>query len=265
MDFNNYNDETEEELYPHESKTHKRIKFAFRYSLYGISFLVWGILLYLIFSTNDPSMFNDMYFSDEAHALAEKNPDSFTIYTLQPTVDMNDLGTIQLDHIYYADTVDELEIGVKFNMDKITSGKLENSLVFVLTDSFGNSYSAVNIATDSNNRYGYARICFNNVSLDVEINKYYSYIVSYDLESEYAAMFVSNTSQETSEEVQVRAGNTYTLSIYSYDKIMAKGYATVSDGVVNIDYARFLEDSVTEIDSFKIYDNNTVITSEEFE
>lgn len=265
MDFNNYDNDTEEELYPHESKTHKRIKYTFRYLLYGISFIIWGGIFFLIFSTNDPGMFNDMYFTSEAHAIAESNPDSFTVYNIQPTVDMNKLGTIQLDNIYYADTVDELEIGVMFNLDKITGGKLDDALVFLLTDSDGNYYKAVNLVTDSNQRYGYARVCFDKVALDVESNKYYNYIVSYDFESEYAAMFVSDTSKETSEEAEEKAGTTYTLGIYSYDKIMKKDYATLSDGIVNVDYARFLDDPVTEIDTFKIYNNNIVITEEDFE
>ncbi|MDD4422424.1 MAG: hypothetical protein PHD46_05255 [Eubacteriales bacterium] len=265
MDFNKNYDETDEELYPRESKTHRTVRYIFRYTLYGISFLIWGIIMYLLFSTKEPGMFDDMIFTSETHAAAKKDPDAFTVYNIQPRTDMNYFGSIQLHNIYYADTVDQIEIGVMFNLDKITGGKTENALVYILKDSKNNYYDMVNLVSDSNSRYGYLRVCFENVSIDLEKNKYYNHIISYDFESEYNALFENDISKDTSEQEERETGITFTLSIYYYDEIISKDYAQLQDGIVKIDYERFSDDdTITNVDSFSIYNNNTVITYENF-
>lgn len=264
MDFNNYDDDSEEELYPHQSKTQKIVKYTFRYTLYAISFLIWIILLFSVFSSCDPGMFNNMFFSDQAREIAEKEQNSFDVYNIQPAVDMNYLGTVQLKSIYYAADADELEIGIQFNLEKVAGGKLDNSLVFVLTDDNDNYYKAVYMVTDSNRKYGYARVSFAGVVLDLENNKYFDYTTSYDYNSEYNAMFTSGDSEESKSAEDEYVGVTYKLSIYSYNKIMEKGYATVENGIANIDYKKFINDPVTEIDVFNIYNNNTVITTEDY-
>lgn len=270
MDFNNYDNDTEEELYPHQSKTTKRIKYTFRYILYGLSLIVWVAIMYAVFSTNDPGMFDEMYFSESARAEAAKNPEAFTVYQVSPVDYMNELGTVQIKNIYYAADAEELEVGVQFNLNKISGGKLDNSLVYILTDSEGNYYKAVNIETDSNRRYGYARVSFAGVKLSLKENIYYDYTQSYDSKNHYYTLLESRTAAGTSDGSSVSgetvdAGVVYTVSLYSYDKIMEKGYATVENGIVNLDYERFLKDPVDPIEKQKIYNNTTVFTTVKYD
>lgn len=252
---------------PHQSKTGKIIKKTLKILLYSISFLIYGIVFYMIFSSCDSGIIDDMYFSDEARETARNNPGSFAVYKLQPSEFMNYDGSIELKHIYYAETANELEIGIKINLKKITKGKKENALVYVLTDSEGNCYTAVNKVTDSNRKYGFVRISFAEVDLSINQNKYYKYTTSYDYISEYEDrnIYTNNTSNESSEEEEEDAGVKYTLSIYPYEKIMEKSYAHIENGIVNIDYAEFEKNPVKEITKHIVYNNNTVISLEEYD
>lgn len=275
MDFNNYNGESEEELYPHQSKTAKRIKFTFRYLLYGISALIWVGVFYMIFTSCDPGLTNKMVFSNKAREMAQKNPDFFTVYNLQPSDYMNYNGSIQIQNIYYAKDAKELELCVKFNMEKITNDKLNDALIFVLSDSDRNYYPAVNIMTDSNKKYGYARVSFGNVVLNLNDNKYYDYTTSHDWVSEYDKLFTDFTNSDTSDVLDDKPKGpevTYTISIYLYDKLIEKEYATVQDGIVNINKAFIIAqyeksikyDPINEISHHNIFNNQTFISTKEY-
>ncbi|HAN21207.1 MAG: hypothetical protein A2Y15_03855 [Clostridiales bacterium GWF2_36_10] len=276
MDFNNYDGDSEEELYPHQSKTTKRIKYTFRYILYGISALVWGGILFILLSSCDPGLLDAMIFSDEAREIAQKDPDSFTVYKLQPIDYMNYNGSVQIKNIYYAEKVDEIDLCVKFNIDKISHGKLNDALVYILTDSNGNYYPVVNIMTDSNRKYGYARVSFDNVVLDLEKNKYYNYTTSHDWVSEIDKKFNGNNESnnlDISIDETEDKGVTYTLSVYSYDEIVKKDYAYVNNGILNIDYKAFTYaqneesikyDPINTITSHEIFSNVTYYSIEDY-
>lgn len=262
MDFNNYDNDSEEELYPNQTKTGKIIKYTFRYILYGISLLVWVLIFYLVFSSKDPGMFKKMYFSENTRQEAKKDPGSFEIYAVQPFKYMNETGTIEYDNIYYSTKTKELEVGVQFNLKHITGGKVNDALAFVLTDSNGKCYKAVNIVTDSNSKYGYAKVTFAEVAFELDKNKYYNYHLTSYTASDFKVELAPES--ETVEEF-VNNGVTYTISIYSYEELKNKKYAYVENGIINIDYEAFklaqsdlslTYDPVSSIDSRVIYHDN---------
>jgi len=76
---------------------------------------------------------------------------------------------MQLYNVDYADEYDLLELGIKFN-SKLTNDDQGDCLSYTLTDSNGNSYQMVNKITDSGGRYGFARICFEQVDIDLDSN-----------------------------------------------------------------------------------------------
>ncbi|PKM63291.1 MAG: hypothetical protein CVU97_00920 [Firmicutes bacterium HGW-Firmicutes-21] len=275
MDYkgNQFEDDDEDEGYPNKSKTGKRVKKIFKYLMYSISFLIYAVVLFSIFSTCDPGMITKMHFSDQAREMAERNPDNFVVYSVKPAKFMDYYGTVQLKSIYYAETANEFEIGIQFNLQKISDGKVDDALVFVLTDNEGNYYPVVNIVTGSNRKYGYARVSFGGVSLALEENKYIkSAETSRDFESDYEEMFISKAESTLSDDIndesedkeEIGTGVNYKLSIYSYDKIIKKGYASVTNGLVNIDYESFLNDPVAPITTLRVYNNNTVVYLEDY-
>lgn len=267
MDYKgNYFKDDDENGYPHSSKTPKRIKLFFKIIMYSISLIVYVIIFFVIFSSCDPGMFDDMIFSERARGIAE-NSDSFNVYKLQPTDFMNSSGSVQLKNIYYADDADELEIGVMFNLKKITDGKVNNALVYVLTDSNGSVYNMVNIRTASNRKYGYARVCFDRVKLDIVENAYYKFTTSYDFESEYKEMLEAESDEDSSDQESdiIDDGTVYTLHLFSYQKLLDKGYLTIHENkVAVVNYDAVLIEKLNPITELKVYTNNTVITTDEY-
>ena len=259
MDYkgNYFKDDDEEQDYPHQSKAGKRIKLIFKIFIYSVSFLIYAVVLFMIFSSCEPKMINSMYFSDQAREMAQNDTEAFEVYKLQPSDFMNYDGSLQLKSIYYADKAKELEVGVQFNLKKITDGKVEDALVFILTDSEGNYYPAVNMVYDSNRKYGYARVSFKVDTIDIEQNDYYKFTTSFDFLSDYEF-------GGSPEEEELETGISYMLSIFSYDTIIKKQYAYNENGVVNINYEEFANDPITPISEHKIYNNKTVIFSQKY-
>jgi hypothetical protein len=273
MDYKGYSDRDDDEEDPNnpfQTKTSKNVKRAFKIALYSISFFIYGVIFFVIFTSCEPGMFGKMYFSEQARSMPAQNPASFAVYKVQPQDFMNYDGSVELDNIYYARNAKELEVGVKFNLQKITGGKLDNALVFILADSKGNYYTSVNQVSESNRKYGYIRVSFGGVNLDLQSNSYFKYTDSYDYYSENKTATESqsnllNESDVSSAEDPEKDGVSYTLYIYSYDIISGKSYVTKDDkGNLKIDFAAFKEDKVNEISKNIIYNNSTVISDEKY-
>lgn len=152
-----------------ESKIYRRVKGAFKWTMYGISFLIYIIIFYVIFSNRDSKILDDMYFTPSVVQQAEEQGDDFRFFCINASDFMNYDGTVQLYHIYYAEDCDTIEIGVKVNTKKLTDGD-SDGLRFVLSDSNGNTFEPANIVTDAHGKYAFARVCFENVDLKLDLN-----------------------------------------------------------------------------------------------
>ena len=156
------------------SKLGWTIRQIFKYTFWGICALVWGIILFRIFTSTDSKLINKMYFSDDAVIIAQKLGDDFTVYSIQTASTMNEDGTIQIRNNLYAEDAKEFEIGLRYRMKKYT-GEKDTSLPFTvkLTDKNGKEYQVCNIEFTTKNYYGFARISFANVVIDKTANQFY--------------------------------------------------------------------------------------------
>lgn len=67
-----------------QSKSGKIVKKIFKYLIYGISFLVYAILIYRIIATSDLDLVEQMIFTAETRSEAGQAGDGFALYTVFP-------------------------------------------------------------------------------------------------------------------------------------------------------------------------------------
>ena len=159
---------TDEETYTgygeEPSKAYRVVRGCFKGVLYGASALVWILIFYVIFSTRESKLMDQMVFTDATRNFADKTREEYLVSRLYPADFMNQDGSIEVGGVYYSEGTHELEIGVKYNK-KLTDGDTADGIRFVLTDQEGTEYLITQLKTDAIGRYGYARICFQGILL----------------------------------------------------------------------------------------------------
>lgn len=228
MDYQgNYFPEEQDE---NESKVYRNIKRVFKWTMYGISFLVYGVLMFLLFINRDSDILETNYMA-QLPKVEVSDTDDIDLYRINTKIFMNELGSLQLYNVDYAPEYGMIEIGIKFNAKKLTNEDYGDCLDYVLTDSNGNSYSLINKVTDSGGRYGFSRICFEGIQLDLDSND-----LRYHNALEFGALpiFVEPDS------LWSRSETTYKLAIYRK-----------SDGSL--------------LYEFDLYDNSTTFNSTDYE
>lgn len=159
-------DEQQESTVMPPSKAGKAVKKAFKIALYAIAAFVYIILFWRIFTACDPDMYTHVYFSDKT-ASAE----GVTVYRVQPPQFMGYYGRVQLDGNVYVGETNELELGVKVNLDGTEYGD-KDRLVYILRDSHGTEYGITAFHDELKGKYYYARVCFGDVKLALDDNYY---------------------------------------------------------------------------------------------
>ena len=265
MDYKGY-DEEEELENPWNTEGTRRIKRIFKAIFYSISFVVYAVLFFIFFTSCEPGMFDKMFFTEKTREFARQNPEAIQIYKIRPKDFMNYDGSIELAHIYYAKNTEELEVGVKYNLKKLTDGKVEGALVYILEDSDGNFYTTVSEVYDSNRRYGYARVTFSSVNIDLTQNSYYKYneISDYDSFRRVQSSLTASGGDEND------GGSSYYLYIFKYDSFIKRDYVNIDkNGRLQIDYAALKaeseENEYAVLSKHEIYNNNTVIYLEDYQ
>ncbi len=140
--------------------------------MYGISILIYIIIFVVLIANRDSGVLENNYFTD-IDAYKNIDEDDMSLYRIHTRIFMNDDGSLQLHNIDYSDKYGLIEIGVKFNGKKITDGEYGDSLNFELKDIEGNTYPIVNVVTDKNGRYGFYRVCFSGLDIDIDSNDLY--------------------------------------------------------------------------------------------
>lgn len=177
MDYQgNYFPEEHDE---NESKAYRYVKGAFKWTMYGISFVLYAVIIYLLFSNSDSDILETNYMGDLPQ-FKNVEKDDIELYRINTTTFMDEDGSMQLYSIDYSDEYGIIEIGVKYNAKKLTNSEYGDPLNFVLTDSNGNKYKLVKKIIDSNGRYGFYRISFEGFDIDLDINdlRYNSYVTN---------------------------------------------------------------------------------------
>ena len=182
-----------EEHDQNESIIYRTVKGIFKWTMYGISFVIYAIIIYMMFVNKDSKILERNYMLDNV-----SNAEETALYQINTRVFMNDDGSLQLHNVNYYQEYGYVEIGIKFNAKKLTDSDYGDCLDYVLTDDKGNTYNLVNKVLDKGGRYGFARICFENVSIDLDSND-----LRYNLES-----------TSDSEKPIERDETTYELSVY---------------------------------------------------
>ena len=155
-----------------ESKIYRTVKRIFKWTMYGISLLIYIILFVVLIANKDSGILEKNYFTD-IEEYKDVDKDEMSLYNIHTRIFMNDDGSLQLHDIDYSDKYCLLEIGVKFNAKKVTDGEYGDSLNFELKDEKGNIYPVINIVTDKNGRYGFYRVCFSGIDIDINSNDLY--------------------------------------------------------------------------------------------
>ena len=202
MDYQgNYFPEEHDE---NESKVYRTVKRFFKWTMYGISFIIYGIIIVLLFINRDSDILETNYFNALPNVSVE-NTDDIELYRINTQVFMNDLGSLQLYNVDYAPEYSIIEIGLKFNAKKLTNEQYGDCLKYILTDSNGIQYELVNIETDSGGRYGFSRVTFTGISIDLSSN---------DLRYHKALGHAITSPFVDSEKLWSRNDTTYNLAIY---------------------------------------------------
>ena len=228
MDYQgNYFPEEQDE---NESKVYRNVKRVFKWCLYGTSFVVYAILIFLLFVNRNSDILETNYMT-ELSGMNEVDGDDIELYRINTRIFMNELGSLQLYSVDYAPEYGLLEVGVKFNAKKLTNEDYGDCLDYILTDSEGNSYKLVNKKTDSGGRYGFSRICFEGLDIDFKSN---------DLRYHDALNHSARPVLTDSSKLWTRSDLKYNLAIYRK-----------SDGELLYD--------------FLLYDNATTFNSTDYE
>lgn len=151
-----------------ESKTYRTIKGIIKWTMYGISFIIYALIFYILIANRDSDILERNFIKDVV--VNDFNAEDTVLYQINTRVFMNDDGSLQTINVNYSDEFNLLEIGIKYNARKLTNGAHTDALDYILYDNEGNKYSLVNIVQDSSRRYGFARICFSDIEIDLDSN-----------------------------------------------------------------------------------------------
>ena len=163
MDYQgNYFDEERDE---NESKIYRTVKGIFKWTMYGISFIIYAFIIYMMIANRDSKILKKNYMLED-YSLSNEP----IIYRINTKLFMNDDGSMQVYNIDYSPEHQLIEIGVKFNAKKLTYSQYDDCLIYVLTDQNGKHYELTNIVTDKGGRYGFARMTFKDITIDLNSN-----------------------------------------------------------------------------------------------
>ncbi len=167
MDYqgNYFPDEPDE----NQSKVYKNIKGFFKWTMYGISFVIYALIFFILFINRDSKILEKNYI----HTLPEfedLDTDDLEQYRINTITFMNDDGSIQLYNVDYFDDLGVMEIGIKYNAKKNTDGVKTEALEYILSDYNGNEFPIINCEEHGRGRYGFARIAFNGIDINLDSN-----------------------------------------------------------------------------------------------
>ena len=189
----------------------KVVKAIFKSFIYFCAIAIYLVIFFRMYVSSELPLVKETVLSSEAQAIYKADPKDFELYRVDSKSTSSNSGGVMLRRMLYAPKVNEFEIGVRYNSKKLTGGDLNEPFHYVLKDNKGNVFEMVNRVSDSRFEYGYERVCFGGVVIDVSDNVAYRDPESKDL---------SNTFGESDESVgsgifdQVDDSLTYTFEVY---------------------------------------------------
>ncbi|MBP3387659.1 MAG: hypothetical protein J6L23_03890 [Clostridia bacterium] len=195
----------------------KVVKAIFKSFIYFCAIAIYLVIFFRMYVSSELPLVKETVLSSEAQAIYKADPKDFELYRVDSKSTSSNSGGVMLRRMLYAPKVNEFEIGVRYNSKKLTGGDLNEPFHYVLKDNKGNVFEMVNRVSDSRFEYGYERVCFGGVVIDVSDNVAYRDPESKDL---------SNTFGESDESVgsgifdQVDDSLTYTFEVYYGEELI---------------------------------------------
>ena len=151
-----------------ESKVFRLIKNILKWTVCGLSALVWILVLAVVFTTRESDIFEEMMFTEATEQVASSK-DDYRVHQIYISDYMTDkentkMVALSASQCYYAPETGELTVGIKYNKSLVD----KEGIRYVLTDAEGKEYDAVTLSEDAIGRFGYARVCFVGLTVPLE-------------------------------------------------------------------------------------------------
>lgn len=192
-----------------ESKKVRITKKIFKYLFYGAVAAVYIACFAALLSGCESKLWKKVSLSDEANEVYLADKKGFELYKINPADFMNYDGSIEIAGVVYSPTVNEFELGIKFNKKLATVSSdsadadvsSENEYTdfpfeYTISDNAGNTYTLSARESDSKGRYRYERLRFDGIKIDLDNNSYVNYKYNSSIESDTSEplVFGDNTS-----------------------------------------------------------------------
>lgn len=192
----------------------KVVKAIFKSFIYFCAIAIYLVIFFRMYVSKEMKLVTQSILSNEARQVYAADPKGFELYRVDSKYTSSDSGTVMLRRMIYAPDVNEFEIGVRFNSRRLTGGDLNEPLTYVLKDNKGNVYEMVNRVSDSRFEYGYERVCFGGISIDVSDNVSYREAESVDLSNVFGDADESGSTGIGGIIDKIDDSVTYTLEVY---------------------------------------------------
>ena len=214
----------------------KKAKLFFKAVFYFIVIIIYGLLMMRFFVSCDVPLLNKITFSENTKRLYNESPENFRVFTVYTPVTFNLNRTLLIKNIAYTPDGEELEIGIRFKKT-IAGGSTAPTFKYQLIDSNGNEYEVVSRISDERYDYGFERISFGGVKIDIDRNI---------------------TKRITKgESVDYNKHNSYNES--DYETVVEN-----NEDPENVKYKLYVYYEDTRIRSFLIYDDDVPIAKEKY-
>lgn len=198
----------------------KVVKAVFKSFIYFCAIAIYLVIFFRMYVSKEMKLVTQSILSDEAKQVYVADPKGFELYRVDSKYTSSDSGTVMLRRMIYAPDVNEFEIGVRYNSRRLTNDDLNEPLTYILKDNKGNVFEMANRVSDSRFEYGYERVCFKGVFIDVSDNVSYREPESIDFSN-----ILGDTDESQSTGIggifdQVDDSLTYTFEVYYKNELV---------------------------------------------
>lgn len=229
-----------------ESKKTRIAKRVFKCIFYGAVIAVYIACFAALLSGCESKVWKTVLLSESANEIYSADKDGFELYKINPADFMSYDGSIEIAGVVYSPTVNEFELGIKFNKKLATvseDASAENTDIgseytdfpfeYTISDNAGNTYALSARESDSKGRYRYERLRFDGIKIDLDKNSYvnYKYNSSYETENSDPLVFGDDTS-DFYESTDAEENFKLTLTVYNPVKDTTTKFVIYTDNTV---------------------------------
>lgn len=176
--YDDYNDPDEENEYdalnPQKSIVGKIIKKTILYSLRILALAVFVILIWRVFSGNEPKSMQNFLWNEDSVSEYTNDPANFQAYYYKHKDNLSADGKFSASYVYFVPSSGQFQITLRYNDSTIeklmndyelSSAPKGEAFVFTLKDHLGNVYTEYEYVSDRKNMYNYRRLVFKGVDM----------------------------------------------------------------------------------------------------